>query len=80
MHLLFLLEIASGGRVGAYFVHGVKYRVCYCCFRACNSLLTLLIKDIEIVQYRRPDGEGYGYYWKWNSRHVKNNRNPTNWW
>lgn len=34
IHLMFLLEITSGGRVGAYFVNGVRYRVCCPCFHA----------------------------------------------
>ncbi|KZL81211.1 hypothetical protein CI238_13164 [Colletotrichum incanum] len=35
-------------------------------------------KDIEIVQARRPTGDGYRYFWRFDQRFVKNNRNAEN--
>ncbi|KAI3557141.1 hypothetical protein CABS02_02692 [Colletotrichum abscissum] len=48
-----------------------------------NHLLLMLYaasggRDIEIIQARRPTGDGYRYFWRFDQRFVKNNRNPEN--
>ncbi|GKT92451.1 hypothetical protein Ct61P_10301 [Colletotrichum tofieldiae] len=61
LHLLFMLYVTTGARIGALFAGNVTYKN----------------KDIEIVQTRR-EGGGYRFFWRFDQRFVKNNRNTEN--
>ncbi|GKT83761.1 hypothetical protein Ct61P_01611 [Colletotrichum tofieldiae] len=76
LHFILMVYATTGARAGALFAGKVTYRVRGP--ETTHAAQKLIGQDIELVQKRKTEGDGYFFFFRFDQRFVKNNRNVEN--